>query len=106
MTKASLYARCEEVYAKECAIFWAHLSRLTNFLVILNVSLFFATGLIKMGYYYTIYSVVFLGLAALGLLIPTPWVKRLGYYLVFVALDFIGLYFLVVSIVYWVRMRG
>lgn len=98
--------RCQETYSNECTIFWSHLSRLTNFLVIVNISLFFATGLIKMGYYYTIYSVVFLGLAALGLLIPTPWVKHLWYYIAFVVLDLVGLYFLVVSIVFWVRMSG
>lgn len=87
-------------------MFWAHLSRLTNFLVILNISLFFATGLIKMGYYYTVYSVVCLSFSALGMLVPTPLVRRLWYYLMFVLADLMALYFLVVSIVHWIRMSS
>lgn len=33
--------------------FWSHLSRFNNLLVIMNISMFFLTGLVARGYYYT-----------------------------------------------------
>jgi hypothetical protein len=49
---------------------------------ILNVSLFFLTELVTtQGYYYTYFSLLFLGMVQVGLLIPLGWFDRLGYYL-------------------------
>jgi len=103
---SSIYRRCEEAYGTYCAVYWAHLSRLTNFLVVLNVSLFFVTGLVKMGYFYTFYSVTLLGVVAVGMLVPTKLIDKLWYYLIFVLLDLTAIYFLVSSIIHWVRMHG
>ena len=36
-----IYRGCQEAYGAYLVIYWGHLSRLTNFLVILNISLFF-----------------------------------------------------------------
>lgn len=91
------------LFAAEHVLFWSHLSRLNSLLVICNISLFFLTGLVAQGYYYTCYSMAGLGLVGLGLLIPTGLIRDLRYYLLFVAVELAAVYFLVASIVYWVR---
>ena len=46
---------------------WGHLSRFNGLAVILNISLFFLTELVtKHSYYYTFYSLLFLGIVYLG----------------------------------------
>ena len=92
-----------EAFENDYAVFWSNLSRLNNLLVIMNISMFFLTGLVAKGYYYTSFSLVCLGLVAVGTLIPTRLIRRLWYYSVFLAIEIIGLYYLVNSIVYWVR---
>jgi disulfide bond formation protein DsbB len=83
---------------------WAHLSRLTNLLIILNISLFFLTDLVtQQGYYYTFYSLICLAAVFLGPLLPFGLLGRLWYYLVFLAGELMGVYFLVASIWYWVK---
>jgi hypothetical protein len=82
---------------------WSHLSRFTNLLIILNISMFFLTGLVtKENYYYTFYSLIFLGLVKAGLLLPLGLMNRLWYYLIFLVFEIVGIYFLVASGVYWV----
>jgi hypothetical protein len=48
------------------AHYWSNLSRINNLLVIMNISLFFLTGLVANGYFYTCYSLACLGAVGLG----------------------------------------
>jgi hypothetical protein len=92
-----------KTFAIDYQAYWGHLSRLTNLLVILNISLFFLTELVtKFSYYFTFYSLMALGLVQCGLLLPLGLLNRLWYYLLFLALEGVGAYFLVVSAWYWV----
>ena len=95
--------RAIEAFEQDYAIFWNNLSRLNNLLVIMNISIFFLTGLVTKGYYYTFFSLICLGLVAVGTLIPTRLIRRLWYYSGFLAIEIVGLYYLVNSIVYWVK---
>jgi hypothetical protein len=83
--------------------FWSNLSRLNNLMVIINISMFFLTGLVARGYFYTFYSLSCSGLVAVGILIPTSLIRRLWYYWIFLIVEFLGLYFLVASVIYWVK---
>ena len=81
--------------------YWSNLSRLNNLLVIVNISMFFLTGLVAHGYYYTSYSLLCLAVVGVGGIIPTWLVRRLWYYWLFLVAELVGLYFLVSSVVYW-----
>ncbi|MFW2367298.1 MAG: hypothetical protein ACN4GW_12830 [Desulforhopalus sp.] len=100
------FERAEEVFIADHALFWTNLSRLNGLLIILNISMFFLTGLVAKGYYYTCYSLAGLGLVGIGMLIPTRLVKRLGYYWIFVAVELVAAYFLVASVIYWMGQGG
>lgn len=102
-TTSSLY---QEAFRADHALLWGNLSRLNGLLVILNISMFFLSGLVTRGYYYTIYSPVSLGLVGIITLIPTHLLKSLRYYLFSLMLETVGAYFFVASIVYWVRHGG
>ena len=84
-------------------VFWNNLNRFNNLLVVMNISMFFLTGLISKGYFFTFISISCLGVVGAGQIVPTPWIRRLWYYFIFLSVEFIGLYFLVASIVYWVQ---
>jgi hypothetical protein len=102
-----LYQRLDKRFAPHADIHWAHLSRLTNLLIILNISLFFLTDLVtRHGYYYTFYSLLFLSVAAMGPLMPIGLFNRLWYYLIFLLNEAMGIYFLVVSGWYWVSTNS
>ena len=102
-----VYQQLEKRFATQAEIHWAHLSRLNNLLIILNISMFFLTDLVtKQGYYYTYFSLIFLSLTAVGPLMPFGLLKRLWYYLLFVTCEVGGTYFLVVSAWYWVRTNS
>ncbi len=45
-------------------------------------------------------------IVALLLMLPVPFLKKLWYYLLCLAIECFGLYFLLASIVYWVRTGG
>lgn len=97
------YQRMEKRFAPHAESQWGHLSRLTNLLIILNISLFFLTDLVtRQGYYYTFYSLLFLSVAAIGSLLPFGLLNRLWYYMIFLLSEAVGVYFLVVSIGYWI----
>lgn len=100
------YEKARQAFVAEHVLFWTNLSRLNGLLIILNISMFFLTGLVAEGYYYTCYSLAGLGLVGIGMLVPTQLVKRLWYYWVFVVVELIAAYFLVASIVYWMRQGG
>lgn len=102
MIKQPLHNLSNE-FERDHAVFWNNLSRLNNLLVIMNISMFFLTGLINKGYYYTFFSLTCLCIVAVGTLIPTGLIRSLRYYLIYLVLELSGLYFLINSIVYWVR---
>jgi len=83
--------------------YWSQLSRFNNLLIILNVSMFFLTGLVAKGYFYTFYSLICLGVVGMGVLVPTALIRRLWYYWIYFSVELLGLYFLVASMIYWVN---
>ena len=89
-------------FAADYSHFWSNLSRFNNLLIIVNISLFFLTGLVAQGYYYTIYSLLCLGGVGIAAVVPTALIRRLWYYGVFLTVEVVGLYFLVASVAYWV----
>jgi hypothetical protein len=96
------YEKLEKAFDADHVVFWNHISRINNLLVIMNVSMFFLTGLVTKGYYYTFYSLIFLGVVGVGVLVPTTLTRRLWYYWIFLIVELLGLYFLVASVIYWV----
>ena len=91
-------------FVEQMAIYWANLSRTTNLLILLNISLFFVTELVaKQGYYYTYYSLFFLLLVKFGLLVPLGLLNRIWYYCVYLVFETWAIYFLVASIWFWVQ---
>lgn len=97
---------CEEaknMFDIEHATYWSNLSRLNNLLVIVNISMFFLTGLVAKGYFYTCYSLICLGIVGLSAIVPTSLARRIGYYWIFLAIEVLGLYFLVASVLYWIE---
>ncbi len=92
-------------FEKQMAIHWANLSRTTNLLILLNISLFFVTELVaKQGYFYTYYSLLLLIFVKIGLLFPLGLLNRLWYYCVYLVFETSAIYFLVASIWFWVKM--
>ena len=83
--------------------YWSNLSRINNLLVIMNISMFFLTGLVAKGYFYTCYSLICLGVVGMGVLVPTMLIRNLWYYWIFLVVEFSALYFLVASVIYWVE---
>lgn len=83
--------------------YWSNLSQINNLLVIMNISMFFLTGLVAKGYFYTCYSLVCLGPVGMGVLVPTTMIRNLWYYWIFLAVELSGLYFLVASVIFWVK---
>jgi hypothetical protein len=101
----NFYARLQDEFVQHMAVLWANLSRLTNVLIIINLSMFFLTGAVtRYGFYYTFYSLFCLGLVAIGLVLPTGLHGRLWYYLVMIVLEGIAIYLVIVSGWYWVKI--
>jgi hypothetical protein len=98
----SQFSRMESAFDADHVNFWSNLSRLNNLMVIMNISMFFLTGLVIKGYFYTFYSLICLGVVGVGILIPTMQIRRLWYYWIFLIIEFLGLYYLVASVTYWV----
>ncbi len=90
-------------FSHQKAIVWGNLSRLNNLLIAINISLFFLSGLVAQGYYYTFYSIGFLIVVAISTLIPGPLLSRLWFYVLCLLFELAGLYFLLASVVYWIR---
>ena len=90
-------------YRRHLVMLWGNLSRLNNLLVVMNISMFFLSGLVERGYYFTFFSLGCLAIVAVATLIPTPLIERLGFYLALLVVEGIGLYFLVASVVYWLQ---
>jgi len=103
---ATRYEKLDIAFDADHMNFWSNLSRVNNLLVIMNISMFFLTGLVARGYYFTFYSLICLGVVALGSLIPTTLIRKLWYYWMFLGVELVGLYFLVASVLYWVANSG
>ena len=99
----SWYEKHVRLFDDDHVIFWSNLYRFNNLMVIVNISMFFLTGLVAKGYYYTFYSLGLLGVVGLAGLLPTVLIRKLWYYVIILVLELAALYFLVASIVYWVR---
>ena len=83
-------SRMESLFDADHVIYWSNLSRLNNLMVIVNISMFFLTGLVANGYFYTFYSLICLGVVGVTALVPTVLVRRLWYYWIFLIVEFIG----------------
>jgi hypothetical protein len=83
--------------------YWNNLSRLTNMLIISNFSLFFLTELVTRDrYYFTHLSLGCLFIVHIGLILPLGALQRLWFYCVCLLLEFMAIYFFIISIWYWV----
>ena len=99
----SAYTAWERLFISDHAVLWGNLSRLNNLLIVMNISLFFLTGLVAQGYFYTFISLGCLALVGLAGIVPTPLIRTLWYYGTCLLIELVGLYYLVSSIVYWVH---
>jgi hypothetical protein len=95
--------RASLLFSQDYHGYWGHLSRATNLFIILNISLFFLTELVtKQSYFYTYFSLLFLGFVKVGILLPLGFHNRICYYMVFLMAELTGVYFLVASAWYWI----
>lgn len=97
------YLKIQSTFDTDHANYWATLSRTNNLMVIMNISMFFLTGLVSKGYFYTFYSLNCLLFVGVGVLVPTGLNRQLWYYWVFLSIELFGLYFLAASVVYWIK---
>ena len=98
-----MYAKLEACYNTYIAIFWSNLSRLNGLFIILNISMFFLSGLVSRGYYFTFYSIGCFFIVALLSIIPLSLMGRFWFYMFNLLLELIGGYFFLASMVYWIR---
>lgn len=98
-----MYSKTEMSCEKYMVIDWANLSRLNNLMIILNISMFFLSGLVSRGYYDTFYSIGCCFLLAILAIIPLSFINRRLFYLVKLLIEFVGIYYLTASIIYWVK---
>ena len=101
-----MYFRIDESFRNHMVIFWANLSRLNSLLIIVNITMFFLSGLVAQGYYYTFFFIGCFALVAILTILPVQFIGRLWFYLVNLLIEFVGIYFLVASIIYWVQAGG
>ena len=101
--RVNLHRHLKVTFKENYAIYWNNLSRLTNLLIISNFSLFFLTELVTRDrYYFTHLSLGLLFIVHIILILPVGLLNRLWYYSLALLLEFISIYFFVVSIWYWV----
>jgi hypothetical protein len=63
-------------------IYRANLSRINNLMIILNISIFFLSGLVSRGYYYIFYAIDCCFLVAILAIVPLSFIHRPWFYLV------------------------
>lgn len=103
MMIGNLAMHLRDDFKENHVIYWNNLSRLTNMLIISNFSLFFLTELVTRDrYYFTHLSLGFLFIVHIFLILPVGLLNRLWFYGLCLLLEFISIYFFVVSIWYWV----
>ncbi len=98
--------RIEEFFRDYRVILWANLTRLNNLLIIVNISMFFLSGLVAEGYYFTFYAIGCFAFVAILSILHVPLIGRLWFYMLNLLIEFVGIYFLVASIIYWVQAGG
>lgn len=96
-------AKSAQIFSANQASYWSNLSRFNNLVVIMNISMFFLTGLVDRGYYYTFYSLICSGIVGVGVLIPNKRITKIWYYWIFLSIEFFSIYYLAASIFYWVK---
>jgi len=102
--KASFLSNMRKEYEERIAIYRDHLQQSTQMLVLLNIMFFFLTELVKThGYYFTYYSLLFLAIIQIALLIPSRTLSSFRAYIVYLVCKVIALYFFISSVVYWIR---
>jgi hypothetical protein len=90
-------------FKKDRSVYWSNLESTTNMLILLNFILFFVSRLvITDGYYYTYISIFCLATVKTGLLLPLGQLDNVLYYMISLLFEFIAIYFLAVSIWYWI----
>lgn len=96
-----LWQECQGCLHDNLDVLLGNLSRATNLLIILNVSLFFLTGRVGGGgYTWPVCSLGILGLLQLLLILPMGLSRRLGFYLGLVALWCAAAFLFVGSVLY------
>ena len=65
--------------------------------------MFFLSGLVARGYYYTFFSLGCFSVVAILTILPVTLVSRLWFYLFNLLFELVGIYFLIASIIYWVN---
>jgi len=100
-TLSTAIKRIKKQFGKDYSIHWSSLTLVNNSLILVNISLFFVTELVKQGYYFTYYSLFFLALVQLCILIPVGLTQNIRFYLMTLILEFIGIYFIIASVVFW-----
>ncbi len=103
MEHFTAYNRIDASFQKYLVIYWANLTRLNSLFIILNISMFFLSGLVSRGYTYTFYSISCFFTVAILTILPVASVGRLWFYLLNLIFEVVGIYFFVVSIAYWVH---
>ena len=93
----------DEKYREDHVMYQDHLQHMNHIITLLNVSLFFVTELVtKHGYYYTIISLLLLGIVQVALVLPFGLMKTLKGYCLFLVIELIALYFFLSSVTYWI----
>ena len=95
--------RIKASFETDYSIHWGSLTFFNNSMILLNISLFFATGLVKQGYYFTYLSLLALVVVQLMILVPVAKLGSLRYYLVALLLELVSCYFIVASVVFWIQ---
>lgn len=95
---------CAKSFIQDHELMWGALSRTTNLIAALNVSLFIVTGAVKSGgYYYPIISLTLLAAVITLLLMPLGLHRNLKFYLLCLALFLTASMFLLLSIGHWIN---
>ena len=95
---------CEECFLKDYDVLWSALSRNSNLLVILNISLFFLTEAVRSGgYYFPLISVGIIAVSILLTLLPLGWHRSMRFYLVNLVLFLAAGTMFVLSVLYWIQ---
>ena len=86
------FKKLRHAFDTDHASYWSNLSRINNRLAIMNISMFFLTGLVARGYFFTSYSLLCSAIVGMGVLVPTTMIRNLWYYWVFLVVELSGIY--------------
>lgn len=99
-----LWQECQNCLHDNLDVLLGNLSRATNLLSILNVSLFFLNGAVgRGGYTWPLCSLVILGVLQLLLILPLGLNRRLGFYLILVMLWCVAGFLFAGSVTHWLH---